>query len=152
TSSLAYDSATRSENWESTSYGVARVPYTSRLAILWTRSRTGWKPTAPMPVARMERPRLGLPPLPTRAPMPTAMPTYTAVMKTASEPYTNVRLMNTSMSYSPSLMIARPIVTGMATPSPRANPEPLRAFLTEPLARLTGYPATMTAREAAATY
>src|SRR5450631_1955857 len=116
TSSLAYDSATRSENWESTSYGVARVPYTSRLATRWTRSRTGWKPTATMPVARMERPRLGLPPLPTRAPMPTAMPTYTAVMNTASEPYTRVRLMTTSMSYSRYLSTAIMMPTGSASP------------------------------------
>ena len=36
---------------DSTSYGVARAPYTSRLASRWTRSRTGWNATATTAVA-----------------------------------------------------------------------------------------------------
>ena len=51
--------------------------------------------------------------------MPTAMPTYTAVMNTASEPYTRVRLMTTSMSYSRYLKIAIAMATGNANPKPR---------------------------------
>ena len=85
TSSAAYVSATRPENSLNTSYGVARFPYTRRLAIRCTRSRTGWNPIATIAVARIDSARLGFPPLPTSAPIPTAMPTYTAVMNTASD-------------------------------------------------------------------
>ena len=58
-SSAAYVAATCSENSLSTSYGVARLPYTSRLAILCRRSRTGWNPTATMIVATIDSQRLG---------------------------------------------------------------------------------------------
>ncbi len=97
---------------------MARLPYTNRLATRCTRSRTGWNPTATIAVARIDRPRLGLPPLPTSAPIPTAIPTYTPVINTASEPYTRVRLITTSMSYSRYLRIATPHASGMATAKP----------------------------------
>ena len=147
TSSAAYDSATRSENCESTSYGVARLPYTSRLATRCTRSRTGWNPTATIAVARIDSPRLGLPPPPTSAPMPTAMPTYTAVMNTASEPYTRVRLMTTSMSYSRYLKIA--IADGHGECQPEAEDDreverPARQDWNRPGRRITTIAATVT--------
>ena len=41
-SSTAYAPAIRSENWDSTSYGVARSPYTSRSASRRAHARTGW--------------------------------------------------------------------------------------------------------------
>ena len=86
TSSAAYVSATCSENAVSTSYGVARFPYTSRFAIFCTRSRTGWNPTATMIVATIDSQRFGWPPLPTSVPIPTAIPMYTAVMNAANAP------------------------------------------------------------------
>ena len=121
TSSAAYVSATRPENSLSTSYGVARFPYTSRLATFWTRSRTGWNPIATIAVARIDSARLGFPPLPTNAPIPTAMPTYTAVMNTASEPYTRVRLMTMSMSYSRYLKMATPVASGKCDAEPQSE-------------------------------
>ncbi len=54
-------SPSRAENADYTSYGVARTPYTSRLATRCTRSRTGPKPTATTAVAVIENPRLGSP-------------------------------------------------------------------------------------------
>ena len=56
--------------------------------------------------------RLGFPPPPTSAPIPTAMPTYTAVMNTASDLYTRVRLMTMSMSYRRYLNMAMPVARG----------------------------------------
>src|SRR5439155_15065531 len=110
----------REENSESTSYGVARLPYTTRLAKRWTRSRTGWKATATTAVARMERPRLGFDPCPIAAPMPTTIPTYTAVMNPARAENTTVLLMTTSMSYRRYLRMATP--TAMGRMGMLANP------------------------------
>ena len=97
-SSAAYAPAMREENSDRTSYGVARLPYTRRLAKRCTRSRTGWNATATTAVARIDRPRFGYDPWPMAAPMPTTIPTYTAVMNAASAPKTTVLLMTTSMS------------------------------------------------------
>jgi hypothetical protein len=86
----------------SASYGVARLPNTSRLASRCTRSLTGWNATATTAVARIDRPRLGREPAcrepDPREPIPTTTRTYTAVMNAASEPYTTVLLITTSMS------------------------------------------------------
>ena len=80
----------RPANSLSASYGVARLPYTSRLASRCARSLTGWKATATTAVASIERPRPGREPVPTELdpsePTPTTTRTYTAVMNAASEP------------------------------------------------------------------
>ena len=83
---MAYAPAMREENSESTSYGVARFPYTRRLARRCTRSLTGPNDRATTAVARMDSPRLGLDPWPISAPIPTTMATYTAVMNPARDP------------------------------------------------------------------
>ena len=54
-SSNAYVPAMCSENSDSTSYGVARFPYTRRLASRLARSRTGLKATAITAAAATER-------------------------------------------------------------------------------------------------
>src|SRR5262245_15678688 len=109
----------RELNSDSTWYGVARCPYTTRLAKRCTWDRTGWKARATRAVATMERPRFGLDdPEPTRAPTPTTMPTYTAVMNTARAAYTTVLLMTRSMSYSRYRRTAMPMATGTKANAP----------------------------------
>ena len=78
TSSSAYAPPTRSENSESTSYGVARFPYTSRSASRVRRARTGWNVTATMTAAISVSAEL---PRPNQAPRPTTTPRYTSVAK-----------------------------------------------------------------------
>src|SRR5438876_3463993 len=108
----------REENSDNTSYGVARRPYTSRLARRCTRSRTGWKATATTAVAKIDSPRLGLEPWPTSDPIPTTIATYTAVMNAARAPNTTVLLMTTSMSYRRYFITAIPIARGTKTNEP----------------------------------
>ena len=73
TSSTEYVSARRSENPDSTSYGVARSPYTIRLAKCCARRRSGWKSRATIAAATADRNALPL--LPTRVPIPTTIAT-----------------------------------------------------------------------------
>ena len=61
------------ENVDNTSYGVARLPYTSRLARRRLRSRAGWKATAITPVATTVSNTFGSSPEPTSVPTPTTM-------------------------------------------------------------------------------
>ena len=60
----------------------------------WARWRIGWKATATIAVASSESPSV----TPMKAPITTTRTTYTAVMNTASTPYTIVLPMMTSMS------------------------------------------------------
>ena len=77
----------RSANCARTSYGVARLPYTSRLARCWIRARTGWNATATTAVAAIDSQKPTRAPCwATRAPRPTTIATYTAVMNAASDP------------------------------------------------------------------
>jgi hypothetical protein len=116
TSSKEYVPAMRSENSESTSYGVARFPYTIRLANRLARSRTGLKARAITAAAASVRNGLRVEPM--AVPIPTTIATYTAVKNAASTPYTTVLLTTTSRSYRPCLRIAMPQLTGTATPKP----------------------------------
>ena len=89
-------SAIRSEKCESTSYGVARLPYTIRLANRPATCRSGWNTramTTAATIVRNEFPRL-----PTAVPTPITIATYTPVRMAASTPYRTALLMMTSMS------------------------------------------------------
>ena len=68
TSSSAYAPPTRSENSDRTSYGVARFPYTNRLANRVSRARAGWNVSATTTAATMVRNELSRP---SHAPTPT---------------------------------------------------------------------------------
>jgi hypothetical protein len=115
TSSAAYVSPIRSENSDSTSYGVARLPYTSRFAKRCARRRIGWKATATTAAATADRTTLGRSPPPPRNRIgPTASAMYTAVMKTAITPKTTVLLMTRSTSYRRYLRIAIAEATGIS--------------------------------------
>ena len=74
----------RSANADSTSYGVARLPKTKRLAKCRARSRIGWNDTATTAVAAIDRKTLLFEPM--AVPMPTTAPTYTAVTNAARSP------------------------------------------------------------------
>ncbi len=113
-SCVAKLSANRSAKSESTSYGVARSPYTNRLASRCAHWRTGWKATATTAVATTASRTLGSAPCePTRVPTPTTTPKYTIVANAANTPTTTVFPITTSMSYSRYLRIAMPAATGM---------------------------------------
>ena len=120
-------------SWRTTRRRAQRTAKAPRMASRACRTPAGWPLAArarvpvgiPPPRSRSRgstEPRLGLPPPPTSAPIPTAMPTYTAVMNTASEPYTRVRLMTMSMSYSRYLSTAIPMAAGTANPQPSHRP------------------------------
>src|SRR5215470_17377505 len=111
-SSVATACAIPPENRDSTSYGVARRPYTNRFANRCTRSRTGWNATATNAVARIDNPKLRSDP--TTRPTPTTIATYTDVMNPAITPYTSVLLITQSMSYRRYRRTAKPIETGMS--------------------------------------
>jgi hypothetical protein len=65
-------------------YGVARLPYTRRLANSWARRRSGWNSRAMVTAAAI----VSTGPLrwPTNVPMPSTMPAYTAVETAESKP------------------------------------------------------------------
>jgi hypothetical protein len=65
--------AIASANRDMTSYGVARSPYTSRLAASCARRRNGWNSMAITTAAPIVR--IGPPPEPTRAPIPATIAT-----------------------------------------------------------------------------
>ena len=69
---------------DSTWYGVARSPYTRRLATRRARCRTGWNSRATATAAAMVS--TGLPCWPARAPIPSTMPAYTAVSPAETRP------------------------------------------------------------------
>src|SRR5215467_15009651 len=88
-------------------YGVARLPYTTRLASRPARWRTGWNATATTAAATAAS--SGRPRLPASVPTPTTRPAYTAVMNTASEPYRTALLITMSISYSRYFSTAMPM-------------------------------------------
>ena len=73
TSSLEYAPPTRLLKSDSTSYGVARRPYTTRLASRPARWRSGWNATATTAAARADSSALRR--LPTSVPTPATRPT-----------------------------------------------------------------------------
>ena len=95
-SSTEYVPAMRSENVDSTSYGEARLPYTSRLAKCFARLRTGLKATAITAAASTLKSWLCVEPI--AVPTPTTTAKYTPVKNAASKPYTTVLLITTSIS------------------------------------------------------
>src|SRR5207248_2267439 len=72
----------------------------------------------------MESPRLGFDPCPIAAPMPTTIPTYTAVMNPARAENTTVLLMTTSMSYRRYLSTAMATAAGMPKVTPTVEMTP----------------------------
>ncbi len=64
----------------STSYGVARLPYTIRFANRVSHARTGWNVTATITAATIVRNEL---PRPNVAPSPTTSARYTTVANSA---------------------------------------------------------------------
>ena len=86
TSSTDSAPAIRSEKSASTSYGLARWPYTSRFASRWSRSRAGWKMTATSAVATSDRTRLASLLVWASVPTPATTPTYVMVMHAPSPP------------------------------------------------------------------
>jgi hypothetical protein len=73
TSSLEYAPPTRLLKSDSTSYGVARRPYTTRFASRAARWRSGWNATATIAAARADSSALRR--LPTSVPTPATRPT-----------------------------------------------------------------------------
>ena len=96
TSSAEYVPASWSPNVAMTSYGVARLPYTTRSANRLARARTGWNTSATTAAASAES--TGLCADPTSAPTPTTKPTYTRAMTAAITAKTTVLRITTSMS------------------------------------------------------
>ena len=107
TSSVEYVSEALEENPESNSYGVARLPYTTRFAKRRARARTGWNAIATTAAAIADR--TGLPRSPTAVPIPTTSAMYTAVMNAASTANTTVLPITTSISYKRYFRTAIPI-------------------------------------------
>src|SRR5215467_12119237 len=126
-------------------YGVARLPYTTRLASRPARWRTGWNATATTAAATAAS--SGRPRPPASVPTPTTSPAYTAVMNTASEPYRTALLITTSISYSRYFSTATPIAAHR-----HKNARFWATFTTGELTKIDAMNVATTSRAAAANH